>query len=448
MAARGDFGPIIRGDITPRSFITDQGKIVFNFITSYGSMTGGAAKWPSLAVIRNRFDKAGFEFPDPDPGDTVDGLSHEVRTQIARRDIQVVASDLVRIAGMPDPTEHLAEAVGLLKGVLDSTQKSKRMSLKNDLMPLIENYDTGTILQDGIEWPWPSLQKATRGMQRKEVIYFVGRPKHKKTFVALKCAAHAVHVAKEPGIIFTPEMPPPIILLRTVAHMAGLRYTELKNGGLSDAELARLLELADTYGTMDEPDDSTSTFKTHAGADLYVLQSSNRSISWMEAQVALLKPKWILIDSMYRHVPEGGRKHDADWKGITALSRSVKDFTMDADIATVCTHQLNKGAAKGPAGLEDIAFADAISQDADLILQCISGMLEGLPRTAVRTLGGREVPFDGILINSNPCSDFSEVGEVLSMTMVKKLMAQSEKDAGSQTKSMLTKAKGSIRNNP
>lgn len=449
MAARGDFRPIVQGDVSAKSFVTDQGKIVFNFIVNYHSITSGSARWPSLAILRSRFAAAGFEFPDPDPGDTVDALVNEIRTQSARRDIKSLAGDLTRIADMPDPTEHLGQVVGLLRNVLDTTQHSKRVSLRGDIQAVLEQYDSGSILQDGIPWPWESLQKATRGMQRKEVVYFVGRPKMKKTFVALKVAAHAF-TSGYSGIVFTPEMPPPIMLLRTIAHMAGVRYTELKNGSLSDEELTRLLALASEYGRIEDPDDSTSTLTSKDGTDLYVLQSANRSVSWMQAQVALLKPKWILIDSLYRHIPEGGRKHDADWKVVTSLSRSVKDFTMDDDIATIATHQLNKTAATkgGAAGLEDIAFADAISQDADLILQCISGILEERPRTAIKVLGGREVPFEGLLINSSPCQDFSEVGEVLKMSTIKKLMAQSAKDeSNSQTKNMLNKAKN-IRNKP
>lgn len=422
MAARGDYGPITRGEITRDHFLTDQGKILCDFAMRYHTVSEGASRFPSLIVLRNRFKKAGFDLPDPDPGDSVDGLAHEVIIQKCRRDIQTVSSDLTRIAAMPDPLEHLPQALGTLKATLETVQKSKHASIYNDIGDVLVDYAVGDILPEGVPWPWPAMQKATKGHQRKEVTAIVARPKQKKTFTALKVLAHAF-LENENVLIFTPESPPRQILLRAIAAVAGIRYTEFKDGTLDDMEIARLLDIATAFGKPDERSDGEAHLE--GAAKLNIVQSTNRSVGWMQSQIAVYKPRIVLCDSFYRQLPDGGQRYDQDWKQVTAISRAIKDIAMEENISAIITHQMNKGAAGAVGGLEHIAFADAIGQDADLILHLVSGLVEGTPHTALRVIGGREVPIEGVLIHSDPYVNYSEAGTVLNMALVKKMMEQS-----------------------
>lgn len=442
MASLGDFSPLERGEVRAADFATDQGKIVHNFCVTYGSMTGGSAKWPSLAVLKSRFKTAGFDFPDPEPGDTVEALTHEVLAQVARRQIMTVANDLIRIAAMPNFVEELPEQAAVLSGVVDRQQKSKRVDFRDGLLHLLEQIEDGPLVQSGVPWPWPILQDATQGQQKKELYWIVGRPKNKKTYTALYIAAMNALVNKAPGVIFTPEMPADVFTLRIAALAARTRYTELKRGTLSPEERGRLLELAQDIGVFDQPEDGVATFRL-GGTQLYILESARRSLSWASAQIAMLKPRWALFDSAYLHEPSGGRQYSKENERVAAVSREMKALTMDEGITTIATHQLNRNASKELAGLEDVAFSDAVGQDADLVLSVTSGIMEGgRVATAVRCLAAREIDLDGFLINSRVCEDFTEIGEIPNMSVVKKLMGAAAKDrAQSKAKEMLNRAR-------
>lgn len=441
MATRGDFGPVIRGEITRDHFLTEAGKIICEFCLRWHTRSEAASRFPSLIILQNRFKKSGFDLPEPDPGDDVNALAFEVITQKARRDISTVSSDLSRIAAMPDPLEHLPEAVAVLKRTMETVQKSKHASIYNDIGEILTDYDTGDLMPQGVPWPWATLQKATHGLQRKEVVAIVARPKQKKTFTALKVMAEAF-ISGENVLVFTPESPPRQLLVRVIAAVAGIRYTEFKDRALDQAELARLLDVASQYGKADEHEEDVASLE--GKGKLHIVQSTGRSVSWMQSQIAVYKPRIILADSFYRQLPDGGQRYDQDWKQVTAVSRAIKDISMEENITSVITHQLNKGAAGVPAGLEHIAFADALGQDADLILHLLSGMIEGIAHTAVRVIGGREVSIDGILIKSVPYSDYGEAGIVLDNALVKRLLDQGgvSKDKKKPAKSTLARASG------
>lgn len=440
MAARGDFAPLATGEITTDHFLSEQGKTVSNFVLNFSKTSDNAARWPSLIILRNRFHRAGFDFPEPDPGDTVGALAHEVVIQKLRRDIQSASSDLSRIAAMPDPREHVSATVATLKTSVEGAQKAKHISLGDEFENVCAAYDSGALQPMGIAWPWKSMTEATRGLHPKEWIVIGGRPKNKKTFTAIEVMTHAFREGHD-CLIFTPEMPPQQILYRFIASLCGIRYTELKNGGLDDGEIQRLILACGRYGKFRARDDSAG-IETTTGAHVDIIQSTGKSVSWMQSQIAVYRPKIVLVDSFYRHIPDGGKRHDSDWKQVTAMSRSMKDLAMEESIVAIGTHQMNKGAAgNSNAGLEHLSLADAVGQDADLIVQTVSGVLQGNPVTALRVLGGREVPFPGVLLNSNPYINYSEIGPITNLSTVKKLMAESDAEEEEKEKAKKTVAK-------
>ncbi len=440
MAARGDFTPLATGEITTDHFLSEQGKTVSDFVLRFSNTSGNAARWPSLIILRSRFHRAGFDFPEPDPGDTVGALTHEVIIQKLRRDIQAASSDLSRIAAMPDPREHVSAAVSTLKTSVERSQKAKHISLNDEFEDVCAEYDGGALQPMGIGWPWPSMTAATRGLHTKEWIVIGGRPKNKKTFTAIEVVTHGFKTGHD-VLVFTPEMPPRQILYRFIASLCGIRYTELKNGTLDDGEVQRLVLACGRYGKYRDQD-TTAGIETKTGARVDIIQSTGKSVSWMQSQIAVYKPKIVLVDSFYRHIPDGGKRHDSDWKQVTAMSRSMKDMAMEEAIVCIGTHQMNKGAAgNSNAGLEHLSLADAVGQDADLILQTVSGFIQSDPVTALRVLGGREVPFPGVLLNSNPYINYSEIGPITNMSVIKKLLAQADSEDEEKEKAKKTVAK-------
>jgi hypothetical protein len=443
MLYTGDFSPIIKGDITDEHFETDSGKVLYAFIRGYGKSTNGAARWPSLSIVRKRFKNSAIELPDPEPGERVDALAHETILEHFRSKLRAASVELETVAtSSSDPYGDILPVVSKLRKATEVVQRSHHASLATGILDVLDNYHTGTILPNGIPWPWDSLNKATKGLHRKEFIVFAGRPKSRKTFTTMRVGVNAVRKHHARVLMFTPEMPVHQVLLRTVAHFCDLRYTEFKDGSMAEAEEMRLLEAAEAYGLFDgeSEDDQLCRLQCKftdlpigARPSFDIVQSTGRDISWMESQIEFYQPDIVICDSFYRQRADGAKRNDTDWKVVSALSREMKDMFMNMNVAGLGTHQLNRGAEKSVGDLSNLGLADAIGQDADGIYRVVTGKINGEDVSALLNLGGREVPFEGIMINNRPCYDYDERGVIVSKKQVEQLMQQEEEEAAKES---------------
>lgn len=438
MLDRGEFAPVIEGEVDRDHFHTSEGQAVFDFIVGYRHLSDGRARFPSLAVVRSRFKNSPWELPTPTPGDSVESLVYETKMHAARTEVLDIAACLETCAkdNTLDPLEEVMPSIARLRKLTDQVKKDKHVSLAEAFGDVLIDYDCGAILKDGIDWPWQSMTEATRGIHSQEFLVIAGRPKARKTFVAIKMCAHAVMQGAR-VLFVTPEMPPRQILLRFIAMLAELHYTEFKNGALEQAEFSRLIEAAQRYGKLVNEDDVGYAMRMHKEfpdqkpgtiPSFDVVQGTNRTVGWIESQIELYKPDIVVVDSFYRLANEGGRKSDADWKVVTQISRALKDLAMSTNVALIGTHQMNRDAESKIGSTGNMALADAVGQDADLILRVITGKMDGEDHSALFVIGGRETPHDGVIIKNKPCYDFSEVGVITSRKVVEKLLRSEDEE--------------------
>lgn len=436
MLHSGNFSPILQGEITAEHMTTEQGLVLLNFITGYRASTDGVARFPSLSVVRSRFSNSAIDLPDPDPADTIESLVYETQTQKMRSRIQEISIELDNLAKSSDALiEPLIKKQTEMRKMTDKLQRSKHVSLASGFDDVLADYDAGALIPDGIPWPWPSLTKVTKGLQKGEFTIIAGRPKSRKTFVALCIAAYAFLFHHARILVFTPEMKRKMMLLRTIAFICALRYTEFKDSTLNELETMRLIEAARKYGRWPNEEDEHYSFRLRnsipdmpegALPSIDIVESTGRSVSWMESQIELFGPDIVVADSFYRQVPDGQRRNDIDHKVMTMLSRNLKDLGMSTNVVMIGTHQLNREADNKVGSLSNLGYSDAFGQDLDNGIRVITGTMNGKPVSALAMLGAREVPFDGILINNVPCSDFSEFAVIDNKQTVAKLLKQEE----------------------
>jgi len=440
MLHSGDFTPIMKGEITAESMTTEQGLVLFEFITTYRTSTDNVAGFPSLSVVRGRFTNSAIELTDPDPGDTIEALVYETQMQKMRAKVQEIAVDLDNLAKSSESlTEPLIKKQNELRKMTDKLQRSQHVSLARGFDDVLADYDNGEIMVEGIPWPWPSMQKPTKGMQRGEFIIIAGRPKSRKTFTALMVGVHAMINSGARVLVFTPEMKRRMVLLRVVAFACQLRYTEFKDSSLDSIETMRLLEAARLYGRMPDETDAQYGFRLFSNLpginpdrppSIDIVESTGRTVSWMESQIKLFSPDIVIADSFYRQVADGQKRNDTDHKAMSQLSRNMKDMAMTENVVLIGTHQLNREAENKVGSLSNLGYSDAFGQDMDLGFRVITGKLNGTDVSALVVLGGREVPFDGILINNVPCCDFTEIAPITNKSMLTALLNQEdEQDA-------------------
>jgi len=434
----GDMSPIFEGHFTEEHCLTNEGKALYQFIANYRVTTQGAGRIPTRATIEHRFDLEGFGLPEqglvvPD----VRALLHEVYIEWARKQLRELASETAEIAEDVDPLGELAALRQKLEVIETQLTPSEDGSFATHLDEIVEDYAAGALLPAGIPWPWPTMQEATNGLHRGEFYPIVGRPKARKTFVALEVCVNAMIKDHARVLVVTPEMPVKQMLLRATAFAAKLNYTDFKKGELSFEDEQLLAALAQRYAASATKEKGDVVFHAASGdedeerdfakASFVVTKGTNRGLSYIEAKVDQYKPDIVFIDSFYRLSGEGQKKSDADWKVVTSLSRGLKDMAMDRNVVVIGTHQMNRGADREIGSLANLALSDGVGQDADMVIRVITcKRIHTNDISALVILGARETSAEGVLINNVPCCDFSEIEPIISPRKIMDMLMEEE----------------------
>lgn len=438
MLHRGHFVPLAQGAISRTSFLTTDGQTIYDFIMNYKEGTGGSARYPSLSIVKNRFANTGIALPEPEPGAEIEALVYEVRLQALRASLRSASTALDALADSVDPIEGIGSVMKELRDGHQGLMRAQHLSIGEAIGTTLVDYATGNILPNGIPWPWPSLTRVTHGIQRKEFGIIAGRPKNRKTFLLLNVGVNAFLNYGARILVLTPEMAPRQIMLRVIADAARVRYGEFKDATLSQAEEMRLCDLAESFGQLDDEDEEAYGLRLHADLGLpeaqlppsfNVLQSTNRTISWIQTQIQVYQPDIVLVDSLYRHQGDGAPKNSTETTRTAAVSRGLKELTMEENVAILATHQINREGNAKVGDLSNIALSDAIGQDLDVGFRAITGQLNGIDHTALVAIGAREIPFKGLLLRNIPSVDFSEVAVLEGMGVINQLLHQDNERA-------------------
>lgn len=439
MIKLGDLGPIHRGEFR-KEHCTDAGsESLYEFLANYRRITDGNGRVPSMSVIQERFPHLSL----PEPAEQVDlqGLVYEARVFKTKLRIQTLADKLVGAMESMDPLNDLRTVRMEFDEIMKDASSSKDMSFKDVAMDILSDYEAKDILKQGMAWPWEALNSATSGMHRGEFYIIAGRPKSRKTFVALFIAAFLVRVCKLRVLFISPEMPAKQVMLRFMAFLAEVHYSNFKKGQLSPSEEYELYDiimyLHDAMnGIVETMNEETSEFVQDSGprsapaeGAFIVSKATGQPVTYIESKIKEHHPDAVVVDSFYRLGLTGTRNYDSDWKVITGVSRHLKDIAMEHNVVLIGTHQLNREAEKEVGSLANLGYSDAFAQDCDLAIRVITAKRKAGDRSALYILGGRETDCEGVIIHNEPCNNFSQIEAITPGSRRKLLdMLSSEED--------------------
>lgn len=422
MIKLGDLGPIYRGEFR-KEHCTDAGsETLFDFLANYHRITEGNGRIPSIGVIRERFPHLTL----PEPAEIVDlpGLVYEARIFKTKLRVQTLIDQMVNAMEAADPVAELRTVRTAFDEIMKEAASAQDMSFKDVAMEILDDYMAKDILKQGIPWPWRTLNNATSGMHRGEFYIVAGRPKSRKTFVALYIAAYLVRVCRLRVLFISPEMPAKQVMLRFMAFLAMVPYSSFKKGELTIEEERELYDIITTLvdsmngfvETIEEERSvyrqATTDYEAAEGAFI-VSKATGQPVTFIEAKIKEHNPDVVIVDSFYRLNAPGAKHYDADWKAVTNVSRHLKDMAMTHNVVLIGTHQLNREADKSVGSLANLALSDAFAQDCDLALRVITAKRKAGDRSAIVVLGGRETDCEGVFIHNEPCSNFEEIEPIL-----------------------------------
>lgn len=240
---------------------------------------------------------------------------------------------------------------------INSTKKEEIFTdeeLMNDTLAVIQkNYENGGEIP-GMKTGLKSLDKATNGLKRGELIVIAGRPSMGKTCLALNIGSN---MGKKVGL-FELEMGKEDLGMRRLAAKTLINGYKLQQGKMNDKEWERLSTRANEMA-----------YKNNVFTDT----SSCLTMLEIKSKCKKIKIKYGLDVVIIDHIGliEPSNKNESKNNQISEITRQAKIIAKDLDVAVICLSQLSRAPEtrtdKRPI-LSDLRDSGSIEQDADLIM--------------------------------------------------------------------------------
>jgi len=393
--------------ITESDFTEQQAKVAWQIVYNWFLDPATRGSTISLHVFQKHFSSVPLQ--DIFPGQTLDTLCFLVRTNRMRREASQAMVDLA--SEMEAPNADMITAMARLSGRMNSlialgqTKNSDFDSAKGFSRQLQRILDIRAGIDNAVApWPWEALQRATLGVQPDDYVVFYGRPKQMKSWVLAYLIAFYFD-QQIPIVVYTKEMTPDNIYQRVISVLLKQVYQNYRLGNVSEEELAYI---RDSANAMMQDQILSRTLVVLSGRDV---PAGADTVEWYKSKLEKYKPKIGMVDGLYLLAGSARSKQQKDNERVQSISRGLRGIPLELGIPIIATNQANRAAAKNrDANLDELAFSDALAQDATLAARVIAD--KASPTISIVIGGSREFKMHGFRINAQPAVDFSYHSEL------------------------------------
>lgn len=408
-----DFHNLEKAQINESFFSNPQAIEIFRHLrdTYHSPQTSGLI--PSEVMVRHQYP-TWFPFDSQDP---VPILAAQLRKEHMKMELLGGAQTIMELADR-DPMSAMAKLKEEATRISALAEVGSDLSMSAAYDLLLNNYETVQNSHGitGIPYPWDPLNEETQGMKPGDYIILYGRPKSMKTWVSLYIATRAYRWHQRRVLFYTREMSPALVAQRVAALICGVDYHNFKTGKLQPAKKQEVFETL-----RDLRDEEAMAMSSTMRLPYFTIISDRGSgsngagggVTWLGSKIKDLDPDLVVVDGMYLMKDDNTNRRDADWKVITNISRGIRGLAQEYEIPIIGVTQANRSADKGKGDdLTELAYSDAIGQDADAVFRTVLRVRQGddgrkrneidLINTAMR-----EGKLDGITIHAEPATDFS-----------------------------------------
>ena len=359
-----------------------------------------------------------FQMVD-DPSMTIEALCHEVRQNRCRTEGRNLVSKFVEILEVDakQAIGQLSSQTGYLQRLVSGKAADRYADEAIDA--IMQNYELVAAGYDMsiCSYPWFPLQDESGGIRVDDYIVIYGRPKSMKSWVLAYLIAWAFEQGKR-ILIYTKEMTADNVFQRVCAILAGVRYSEFRKGKLTEHERELLYQTKNYIKAMR----ATQPMVCLSGKDA---GEGGDTVPWLRSKIEEHKPDIAFIDGMYLMSDARGSARQKDNARVQNISRDLRQTILETGVPIICTLQANRAAAQNKeANLDEIAFSDAIGQDATLAMRVINE--KHVPTLALMVGGSREFDLDGFRIHGIPATNFEYAGPIT----MDELLSAAEADTG------------------
>ncbi len=262
----------------------------------------------------------------------------------------------------PDEVEELLDKAESLIFEISQHKIEKEAYLLKELikenLEIIEDIQNRKGLITGLPTGYVDLDRYIGGLHPSEFIIIASRPGMGKTALATNIALNLAAGGEQiPILFFSLEMSKEQLVQRILCCEAKINSKKLREGILSDKEIAKLLLAA---GQLEK-------------APIFIDDTPSLTVFELRARARRLKAKedikLIIID--YLQLMKGTRRTENRQQEITEISASLKSLARELNVPVIAISQLSRATEqrenKKP-HLSDLRESGSIEQDADLVL--------------------------------------------------------------------------------
>lgn len=374
----GSLAEPLRRNLVEEHFLNPESRSIYRFLKQHWFNPRTAGSLPSLERVQARW-----------PAFQLTAVEHneQLRARIDELKWKAFQSD---VWGLADYFKELVEedpenAMSVLKARAQeiefryhNEEVGAGMGLQEILSMAKEHYDgalSGSIY--GIPWPWPCLTEDTLGKRAGDFVVFYGRMKSMKTWILLFCAAMDYLDHNKRVLIWSKEMSPLKLGLRMASLLSRVDYQLFKKGLLPPRIRDHCFRVLNSLVTGNVRHDLKEGAEVGT-RDLLLLAGKDapRELEGLKQKVQEFQPDVIYLDSFYHMDSERSAKTNPSqrWQRVAALAEDIKAYAEDVGLPIIAVHQANRYGEKTYGNtLADLADADVIAREADLIIRVLKG---------------------------------------------------------------------------
>jgi replicative DNA helicase len=346
-----DLTDVADAGVTPEFFQDPENKTVFKAVLRHKAKYG---EIPSLTTIKTDFPTYRFVKVE----DSMQVLTDRIRELHTLALLEEGLATSVDAHEENNAQAAIAALAQTLANIASAVPNSRDTDLTQTGQERLARYLTLKDLPDGlrgIPTGFSTIDRATQGLQKEQLITFVGPPKAGKSTLLL-LAAMAAHLYGVRVLFIGFEMSNEEQEERYDAIRAGISHARLRNGTLKKAEWDKLER------ALREMENMPSFFLSSDSMNATTLTG-------VEAKVDSLRPDVVIIDGIYMMQDELGEAQGSP-QALTNLTRGFKRMAKNRQLPVLISTQVLEWKMNKKKGVtsDSIGYSSSFAQDSDVIL--------------------------------------------------------------------------------
>lgn len=345
-----DLAPIFSRNVNEAWFASPDDKKVWTLIRDHFFKY---AECPTLEIVHSNFPN----YKLVDCTESIDYLIDSMLTQ--RRKASTVSMLSQAIESIEKFQDHEDALVKLQSGLIrleeDGLSSTSDIDITSEPLKRWDDYEhrkanPGLL---GIPTGFVTMDNATSGLQKGQLVVIVAPPKTGKSTLALQIAQN-VHLNGEVPMFQSFEMSNSEQLSRYDAMRARVSHKRLMTGTLTPEEESRYKTKLQNMGDMKHK--------------FWLVDSAAGStVTGIASKIQVLHPSVVFIDGTYLMIDEQTGEANTP-QALTNITRSLKRLAQRFQIPIVISTQvLNWKMRKGQVTADSIGYSSSFHQDADVI---------------------------------------------------------------------------------